>query len=33
MSIRMSRRQLMKLGVASLGALAFSPFLQEPQFS
>jgi lipoprotein-anchoring transpeptidase ErfK/SrfK len=31
MSIRISRRQFLKLGIASLGAMAFSPYLQEPQ--
>lgn len=31
MSTRMSRREFLKLGAASLGALAFNPYLQEPQ--
>lgn len=31
MSIRLTRRQFLKLGLFSLGALAFNPFLQEPQ--
>jgi len=29
----MSRRQFLKLGIASLGSLAFSPYLQEPQLN
>ena len=33
MSIRLSRRNFLKLGLASLGALAFNPYLQEPQIS
>jgi hypothetical protein len=33
MSIRMSRRQFLKLGLASLGSLAFSPYLQQPQLN
>ena len=33
MSIQLSRRQFLKLGLASLGSLAFSPYSQDPQLA